>query len=47
MLQGFFPGMLLYNEYIVYNMEQIKMRYVIQVKLQKSVYIVFLSNSLI
>jgi len=25
-------GMLLYNEYIVYNVEQIKMRYVIQVK---------------
>ncbi|XP_013616687.1 PREDICTED: poly [ADP-ribose] polymerase 2-like [Brassica oleracea var. oleracea] len=25
-------GMLLYNEYIVYNTEQIKMRYVIQVK---------------
>lgn len=24
--------MLLYNEYIVYNVEQIKMRYVIQVK---------------
>ena len=28
----FLQGMLLYNEYIVYNTEQIKMRYVIQVK---------------
>lgn len=28
----FLQGTLLYNEYIVYNTEQIKMRYVIQVK---------------